>query len=64
MPKKSEERKVIRIEGELSCPECRKPLKFIGDTLNYMYFECECPEEKMWVLLKTEELKEAYWSKQ
>jgi len=65
MARKSKKIEPIRIEGELSCPRCRKPLRFIGDTLNYMNFRCDCPgNEGWWILLKTEELKEAYWNKQ
>ena len=63
MPGKLKKRELIRIEGELGCSECNKPLKFIGDTLNYINFECECPESSLWVLLKTDELREAYWEK-
>ena len=62
MPEESKKQKLIRIEGELSCSECNKPLTFIGDTLNYINFSCECPKA-LWVLLKTDELKEAYWDR-
>lgn len=53
---------LIKIEGELACPDCRTPLKFLGDTLNIMHFGCDCPR-RMWPLPKSDELKEAYWGK-
>lgn len=65
MARKPKKIEPIRIKGELSCPRCLKSLRFIGDTLNYMNFRCDCSgNEGWWILLKTEELKEAYWNKQ
>jgi len=64
MSEEPEELKFIirKIEKEKTCPECKKPLKFIGDTLNIIHFSCECPQ-KLWPWPKPDELKDAYWDR-